>query len=74
MLYEASVVLTRQWAGLEHEAEMLCKEIARVRSLISRAAYDLEHAGAQSKAQRLLRAPKGDTASTSAPTRRSGRA
>jgi hypothetical protein len=35
---------------------MLRKEIARLRSLVSRAAYDLEQTGAQRKAQRLLRA------------------
>lgn len=30
--------IARQWAGLEQEAEMLRKEIARLRSLVSRAA------------------------------------
>jgi hypothetical protein len=51
--------IARQWSGLEQEAEMLRKEIARLRSLVSRAAYDLEQAGAQRKAQRLLRALEG---------------
>jgi hypothetical protein len=51
--------IARQWAGLEQEAEMLRKEIARLRSPVSRAAYDLEHAGAHSTAQRLLRALEG---------------
>jgi hypothetical protein len=51
--------IARQWAGLEQEAEMLRKEIARLRSLVSRAAYDLEHAGSHSKAQRMLRALEG---------------
>ena len=51
--------IARQWAGLEQEAEMLRKEIARLRSLVSRAAYDLEQAGAQGKARRLLRALEG---------------
>ena len=51
--------IARQWAGLEQEAEMLRKEIARLRSLVTRAAYDLEQAGAERKAQRLLRALEG---------------
>lgn len=38
---------------------MLRKEIARLRSLVSRAAYELEGAGAQTKARRLLRALEG---------------
>jgi hypothetical protein len=51
--------IARQWSGLEQESEMLRKEIARLRSLVSRAAHDLEQAGAQRKAQRLLRALEG---------------
>jgi hypothetical protein len=51
--------IARQWAGLEQEAEMLRKEIARLRSLVTRAAHDLEQAGAERKAQRLLRALEG---------------
>jgi hypothetical protein len=51
--------LARQWAGLEQEAEMLRKEIARLRSLASAAAYDLKAAGQERKASRLLRALEG---------------
>jgi hypothetical protein len=51
--------LARQWAGLEQEAEMLRKEIARLRSLASGAAYDLRNAGEERKANRLLRALEG---------------
>jgi len=51
--------LARQWAGLAHEAEMLRKEIARLRSLISGAAYDLKSAGQERQAQRLQRALEG---------------
>jgi hypothetical protein len=51
--------IARQWAGLEQEAEILRREIARLRSLVTRAAYDLEQAGAEPKAQRLLRALEG---------------
>jgi hypothetical protein len=62
--------IARQWAGLEQEAEMLRKEIARLRSPVSGAAYDLEHAGAQSKARRPLRALEGRWASKAATNRR----
>jgi hypothetical protein len=51
--------LARQWAGLEQEAEMLRKEIARLRSLVSRAASELRVAGAERKAHTLLRALDG---------------
>jgi hypothetical protein len=45
--------------GLEQEAEMLRKEIARLRTLVSTAAYDLKAAGQGRKGQRLLRALEG---------------
>jgi hypothetical protein len=51
--------LARQWAGLQQEAEMLRKEIARLRTLISSAAYDLKAAGQEDKSRRLLRAVEG---------------
>lgn len=51
--------LARQWAGLEQEAEMLRKEIARLRTLVSSAAYDLKAAGQERSARRLLRALEG---------------
>lgn len=51
--------LARQWAGLEQESEMLRKEIARLRGLLSGAAYDLKSAGQERKASRLLRALEG---------------
>jgi hypothetical protein len=51
--------LARQWAGLEQEAEMLRKEIARLRSLVSRAAYDLRDGGTDRKSRALLRALDG---------------
>jgi hypothetical protein len=51
--------LARQWAGLEQEAEMLRKEIARLRGLISTAAYDLKAAGQEHKSRRLLRGLEG---------------
>ncbi len=51
--------IARQWAELEREAQMLRQEIARLRSLVARAAYDLEQAETERKAQRLLRALEG---------------
>ena len=51
--------LARHWAGLEQEAEMLRKEIARLRTLVSAAAYDLKAAGHERKGSRLLRALEG---------------
>ena len=51
--------LARQWAGLEQEAETLRKEIARLRSLVSRAACDLRDAGDDRKSRALLRALDG---------------
>ena len=54
-----SFAIARQWAGLEQEAEMLRQEIARLRMLISSAAYDLKAAGEERKSRRLLRALEG---------------
>lgn len=51
--------LARQWAGLEQEAELLRKEISRLRSLVSRAAWDLKEAGKEHKARALSRALDG---------------
>jgi hypothetical protein len=51
--------VARQWAGLEQEAELLRKEISRLRSLVSSAAYDLKDAGKERKARTLLRALDG---------------
>ncbi len=51
--------LARQWAGHEQDTEQLHKELDRLRSLISMAAYDLERAGADREAGRLRRALKG---------------
>jgi hypothetical protein len=50
--------LAGQWAGHEQELERLHKELDRLRSLISTAAYDLERAGPP-RAGRLRRALRG---------------
>jgi hypothetical protein len=51
--------LARHWAGIEQEADMLREEIARLRMLISKAAYDLQDAGKEHKSRWLLRALEG---------------
>lgn len=51
--------LARRWAGVEQEAESLCREIARPRALLSAAAYDLKAAGQERKAAPILRALDG---------------
>ena len=51
--------VARQWAGLEQEAEMLRKEIARLRLLVSSAARELQDVGQDRKAQRIRRALEG---------------
>jgi hypothetical protein len=51
--------LARRWAGIEQEADMLREEIARLRMLISKAAYDLKEAGKEHKSRWLLRALEG---------------
>ena len=55
----AGFALARHWAGHEQEIEQLQKELERLRSLVSMAAYDLERAEADHEARRLRRALKG---------------
>jgi hypothetical protein len=57
--YQPGWALVRQWAGFEREVEELQKEIARLRSLVSRAASELREVGAEAKGRRLLRALDG---------------
>lgn len=57
--YQPGWALARQWAGFDRAVEELQKEIARLRSLVSRAAYELKDAGAEGKSRRLLRALDG---------------
>jgi hypothetical protein len=57
--YQPGWALARQWAGFDRAVDELQKEIARLRSLISRAAYELKDAGAEDKSRRLLRALDG---------------
>ena len=57
--YQPGYALARQWAAIERETEMLQKEIGRLRTLVSQAAYQLRDAGQESRARRLLRALDG---------------
>lgn len=57
--YQPGWALARQWAGFDQAAEELKKEIARLRGLVSRAAYELKDVGAEDKSRRLMRALDG---------------
>jgi hypothetical protein len=57
--HQPAFAVARQWAGLEHQTEILRKEIGRLRGLVSQAAYELRVAGKEQKARRLLRAVDG---------------
>ncbi len=57
--YQPGWALARQWAGFDRAVEELQKEIARLRSLVSRAASELKDAGAEDRSRRLLRALDG---------------
>jgi hypothetical protein len=57
--YQPGWALARQWAGFDRAVEELQKEVARLRGLVSRAAYELKDAGAEDKSRRLLRALDG---------------
>ena len=57
--YQPGWALARQWAGFDRAVEELQKEIARLRALVSRAAYELKDAGLEDKSRRLLRALDG---------------
>jgi hypothetical protein len=57
--YQPGWALARQWAGLERETEMLQREIGRMRSLVTEAAYDLEACGQERKGRRLVRPSTG---------------
>src|SRR5205085_2915795 len=51
--------LARRWAGPEQQSETMRREIDRLRSLVSSAAYDLKASGEERQANRLLRALDG---------------
>jgi hypothetical protein len=57
--YQPAFAVARQWAGLEHQTEILRKEIGRLRGLVSQAAHELRRVGQDQKARRLLRAVDG---------------
>lgn len=53
--YQPAFALARQWAGLKGEAELLTKEIERLRGIVSQGIWMLKQAGADSEARRLER-------------------
>ncbi len=57
--YQPAYALARRWAGLEREGAMLQKEIARLRALVTQAAYKLQTSGQEREGRRLLRALDG---------------
>lgn len=57
--YQPAFALARQWAGLKGEAELLTKEIERLRGVVSQSIWTLKQAGAESEARRLERALYG---------------
>lgn len=57
--YQPRYALARQWAGLQSEAELLTREIDRLRGIVSQAIWTLKEAGQDSRARRLERALDG---------------
>jgi hypothetical protein len=56
--------LARQWAGLQSEAELLTKEIDRLRGILIQAISIPKQTGTDSEARGLERAITGETGST----------
>lgn len=57
--YQPAYALARQWAGLKSEAELLTREIDRLRGILIQAVWTLKQSGAESEARRLERALEG---------------
>lgn len=57
--WQPMFALARQWAGLRGEAELLTKEIERLRGIVSQSIWTLKQTGAESEARRLERALYG---------------
>jgi hypothetical protein len=57
--YQPAYALARQWAGLQGEAQLLTREIDRLRGIVSQAIWMPKEAGADSAARRLERALHG---------------
>lgn len=54
--YQPSFALARQWSGLRSEAELLTREIDRLRQLVNTGIRMLKESGADTEARRLERA------------------
>jgi hypothetical protein len=57
--HQPAYALARQWAGLKSEAELLTREIDRLRGIMVQTIWTLKQAGAESEARRLERALDG---------------
>ncbi len=56
---QPAFALARQWAGLQSEAELLTREIDRLRGIMVQAIWTLKQNGAEYEARRLERALQG---------------
>lgn len=57
--HQPAYALARQWAGLQGEAELLTREIDRLRGILVQTIWTLKPNGADSEARRLERALEG---------------
>lgn len=57
--WQPMFALARQWAGLKSEAELLMREIDRLRGIVNQAIWILKQSGDDSAARRLERALEG---------------
>jgi hypothetical protein len=57
--YQPAYALARQWAGFQGEAELLTREIERLRGILIQTAWTLKQNGSDSEARRLERALEG---------------
>lgn len=61
--HQPAYALARQWAGFQGEAELLTREIERLRGILIQTVWTLKRNGADSEARRLERALDGHAAS-----------
>ena len=57
--YQPAYALARQWAGFKSEAELLTREIDRLRGILVQTIWTLKQNGADTEARRLERALEG---------------
>lgn len=57
--HQPAYALARQWAGFKSEAELLTREIERLRGILIQTAWTLKQNGAENEARKLERALEG---------------